>query len=778
MNKTDYFYKYFEDSVDKQLHIVREDGLAFDNSMLHMEEFTLEESLCSEEALLFGSCEASSVKFRVSNVVNSSVGKWITISHDLEDVEETVQLGKFKVYSDTPTADRSWRDIVAYDVMYDIINTDVSSWYEGLSFPISLKKFRDSFFQFLNVECVEKKLINDDIMLQKNILATQLSGKDVAVAICELNGVFGHINRQGLFDFVEIRETEKQLFPRDDLYPDENVYPLYSIEVQLPRDTLYPGEDIYPTDRNIHRLGGSYISCEYEDFETKKITGVNLKQSDSEDDIGYLVGTNDNVYTIMGNFLVYGFDNSELQLVGHRILEKIEPVIYRPFKCKAVGNPLVDVGDNIKLVTEHEIIRSIVWNRTLSGIQGLFDDFETRGTETYKEDLNSVNSNFMQLRGKVNILKRDLDETRSELYDYEQATNSLISQTASEIRLEVHNTKEELESEISQTASEINLRVTNTAAGLQSQITQTASEISLKVDLGDVSHQLSIERDGINLVSDRSVNIESNNFTVTSENFKLSNNGYLTTNRMKAITYLALDSGDGDNVYLSADDGNTLGVYSDSSLFNHGTIDCRKINLWRFDYGSELQTAELTTTKLHLGDGYNFDTNVGNTIELKGKNSQGVYFETTLGKYLHSSSIQVTDPVTVSNAPNAVIGNDGYLCIGNNGSSKRWKHDISIELTEEMNPHKLYDLPVVQFKYNTDYLDNQLDKRYNKALIGFIAEDMKEIYPQAVDVDVYGMPSGWNEHYMIPPMLKLIQEQHEEIEKLKSRIKKIEDGGN
>ena len=145
-------YKYSnlflsEDSVDKQMKIVSSDGIEITNDILHSENFTLEESLCSDSELKIGSCEASSIKFRVSNIVSSLLGKTLTASTTLEGGEdEPFQIGTYKVYTDKPTADRSYRDITAYDCMHEIINADVTSWYNGLSFPMTIKALRDSFF--------------------------------------------------------------------------------------------------------------------------------------------------------------------------------------------------------------------------------------------------------------------------------------------------------------------------------------------------------------------------------------------------------------------------------------------------------------------------------------------------------------------------------------------------------------------------------------------------------------------------------------------------------
>lgn len=788
MINKEYSTIYFRDSVDKQLKIYRDDGVVFDNSMLHMEEFSLEESLFSGDRITYGSCEASCVKFRVSNVAGSSIGKWLTITQDLEGIEETVNLGKFKVESDTPTADRSWRDIVAYDVMKDIIDNNAADWYNNLSFPMTLLQFRNAFFRYLGVECVERQLVNDGMTLQKNVLATEISGRDIAQAICEINGVFGHINRDGKFDFIELKEENAQLFPANNLYPRNTLYPIYSIEKQLPKDDLYPAEDIYPTDMGIYRLNGSYISCEYEDFITEKITGVNIKQIDSDEDLGTLVGTNENVYKIQGNFLVYGMTNSELQTVGANFLSKVSKVRYRPFKARAVGNPLVEIGDPIKLNTEHEIIRSIVSQRTLSGIQGLFDDFSTVGVESFKDEVNSVGLSYKQLRGRVNVLKRDQDATVSELKNFEDETDSRFEQTAESITMQVNDAKDDMHSEIVQTAGEINLRVTNEQARVN-------GELSLKIAKGDNGNDLKSVIEGMaNTINFTATNM----FTVTSDNLKISKKGFITAYGMRAEHYIDI-AGRGldpegtpltDRVFLDSYDGDGLKISKNNHFRGDGElwcgdIYCNKITAQDTIYSNkEIQSTEIRTSSPGYEHGVTITENGlnGGLVKVGYWDDDGTDRVTEVGKYVHTKSVQLTNPMTTTLKSNLRCidtgdsSTSGYLRVVTDNSSKRWKHDISTDLTEEMNPHKLYDLPVVQFKYNLDHLEPN-DQRYNKALIGFIAEDVDKIYPQACDYDVWGLPENWQERYMIPPMLKLIQEQHEEIEKLKERVSVLENGG-
>ncbi len=98
-------------------------------------------------------------------------------------------------------------------------------------------------------------------------------------------------------------------------------------------------------------------------------------------------------------------------------------------------------------------------------------------------------------------------------------------------------------------------------------------------------------------------------------------------------------------------------------------------------------------------------------------------------------------------------------------SSQRYKKDIEALLPEELNPDKLYELPIRAFKYKPGYLEKG-DRREDKDIIGLIVEELEVIYPIAVNYDKDGRPEMWNAQILIPAMLKLIQEQNERIKKM------------
>lgn len=510
----DYQYSslFLKDSVDKQLSIVSDDGkINLTNTELHQEKFELSESLCSDSELTFGSCEAGMISFTVSNTFLPMKGKWMTVKMSLGGhTDAPFQFGRYKVYSDTPTVDRTCRDVVAYDALYDVITADVTSWYNTIlpkkDSKVTIKKFRDSFFKHFGITQADASLINDDMSIEKTIEVTEssedgstigeaISGKEVLSCILEINGCMGHMGRDGKFHYIYLEQGIQGLYPRND---------------------LYPADDLYPMEPKGTRIGkGFYISAQYEDFTVKTINKVQIREK--ENDIGATAGSGDNAYIIEDNFLVYGKGTEELTGIAKKVLSKIKGIVYRPFSADCKGNPCLEVGDAVRITTKFELIESYILKRTIKGIQALRDSIEADGEEYRTGNVNSVQRSIIQLKGKSNVLERSIEETKSTITNVEKGLQSQITQTASEIRSEVKNTTDGLSSRITQTASEIRSEVKNTTDGLSSRITQNAKEISLKVSAGQVSAQLSIEKDKIT--------ISGNRFVLSSKNCKISAEG-------------------------------------------------------------------------------------------------------------------------------------------------------------------------------------------------------------------------------------------------------------
>lgn len=464
MNLTEMFE---DDAIDKQLNIDVGDAV-YTNAELGCEEMELVERMCAQDSLRFGCCEASSLKLRILDTILPLKNRQISVSMTLQ--EETFQLGKYKVDSDKPTADRRYRDIVAYDAMYDIINADVSAWYNTIlpaaDSQVTLKQFRNSFLAHFGIEQEAVTLPNDAMIVTKTVEPSKLSGKTVITAICEINGCFGHIGRNGKFQYVFLKEMIEGLYPSD---------------------TLYPADDLFPADpMNVEQISKShYISATYEDYTTAKINKLQIRQE--EDDIGVIYGTGDNCYIVQDNFLVYGKGSEELRTIAANLYAVICKVWYRPAHVEAKGNPCLEVGDGIKLSTTYEIVYTYILQRTLKGIQALRDTYEAEGEQYQSEKVNSVHESIVQLKGKTNKLTRSIEETKSELADAEKGLSTQISQTAQQIALEAKRAAEAegtLSAQISVNAQQILTKVSKN--NVISEINQTAESIKIqaqKIDL-------------------------------------------------------------------------------------------------------------------------------------------------------------------------------------------------------------------------------------------------------------------------------------------------------
>lgn len=422
--------KYWDSGTDKQMVIsVVGTNQKIDNSMLEVGTFALEESLCSESELKFGACEANCVKFTARNTAGSIAGKIISIEETIDgDTENPMPYGVFKVASDVPTADRTKRQITAYDAMYDVINADVKAWYAGLSFPMTLKQFRNSFFAYLGIAQVETSLVNDSMAVNKTIVATQtddssavteesaISGKTVVTAICEINGCFGNINREGKFEYVFLKEITSALYPAEDLFPADNVF---------------------PSDANTESMTGRYITFDYEDFQSQAITQLEIKTSD--DNAGAIVGTSGNNYSITGNFLVSDKTGAELTQIANNVLPIMAQAAYTPIKsCTTVGNPCLTLGEPIRFNTTREIVETYLLQRTLTGVQSKRDSISAQGTQTHSAKVNSIRDTIESVQKRTSKLERNADHLQSTYEDLEEQTNTKFEQTANSILAEAN----------------------------------------------------------------------------------------------------------------------------------------------------------------------------------------------------------------------------------------------------------------------------------------------------------------------------------------------------
>lgn len=295
---------------------------------------------------------------------------------------------------------------------------------------------------------------------QSDIIYDEIKGSEIITAICEINCCFGHIDREGVFRYVQLKPIDYEgegLYPAPDLYPDPNLYPA--------------GQ---PADWEIDR--SKFETCEKESYTVKKLDRLVICKEDGDNGYVYPEGSrpeDHNTYKIQGNFIWYNFTESRdtLNIVGNNILTHGIAQIseYTPCDIDLMGNPCIEVGDTIKVITRLGTFFTYVLQRTISGSQRLTDDFKIQGNEK-RSSSNSIYNAVIELKGKANILTRNVDMTRNEIIDMGENMSSLIEQTAEAIKFEVSkevknvedNVTDKYQSAIKYTAEQIAMTVSRT----------------------------------------------------------------------------------------------------------------------------------------------------------------------------------------------------------------------------------------------------------------------------------------------------------------------------
>lgn len=753
-------------STDKNLIITRQDGTVYDNDSIYQEQLEINESLCSTDSLQIGACEASSVKFKVRNDNYSWKGEKIKLSLVLDhDTENPFSFGTYIVDSDTPTAEREWREVTAYDALFSILNTDYTNWYMGLwnnNNSMRLKEFRDRFFQNCGVEQEETELINDSVMIYQTVSESDaITGKTILNAICEMNGVFGHINRKGNFEYITLKPSIDESYPSEDLYPSENLYPSEPADIE----PIYLDDYTYPLD--------------YEDYTVGNFTELKIQETDSYE--GTVVGVAGNRYTINGNFLLFGKPQEELQEIGTNILNTINAIMYRPIKTlNKLCNPCYEVGDKIMVYLRNgTALESYILERTITGIQRLKDSYSSKGTEEQIITGNTLQNQIDQLRGKAKDTDDVIEETQETIeYLREETTVSLdklddrivaevtraslaegnlssrIKVAEGSIDLEVAratSAEGNLSSRITMTSNSIDLEVTrakNEEQLLSSRISITESGISSKVSKGDVVSEINQSSDVISLSAGRLI-ITSGNLTLDrSGNAVFSGtlngaggyfNGGITASSGQIGGWLV-----GEN-YIHGDSGTFLSTKSDMDNY-----------VW---YGNPYQTS-IVNGKIvcgyYIGGG-----------QLSPSTSKG-YCDLSVAGFFSKDVERKPGYLFAVDVDNGTVStNTGVFT----GSDRRLKKDIT----------RLED------DYAISLIDNLKPSSYrmkegNRIHSGFIADELKEtaekILGSADDFAAYAkIMLDENEEYgairyeeLIAPLVKYCQILKSRLDSLESEV--------
>lgn len=556
-------------------------GVTVGNDRIVKDTFRLTEMISDGGDLDFGSTNASVVEFTVADVPEDLNGQRFTITQTVNGTY-TVPLGTFTVDSCKRQDDLRFKDIVAYDDMQKF-NRNVAEWYNGLTFPITVKGMRESLCQYCGVAYESVTLVNDNVRIYKTLDTNELNGKEALRAIAEVNGTFAHINRYAKLTFIGLDSFA--------LYPSE---------------TLYPADDLYPIDVTeiVEKQGANaiaYISSKYEDYTVSAIDGV-IVRDDENADGGVTVGETTNPYVMSGNILIIGKDTAELTTIANNLLSKIGKVVYTPHDTESIGLPYVEVGDTV-LNANSADKELFIAKRVLTGVSSVMDNFSATGNPK-RENNDTVDSvEIRKLKGKTMKIFKDIDRIGVEIENLDTQTNTLFEVADGKITAEIS-------------------RAQSAETSLQISINGLRTEVSGKIDGEEARSIFAVEIGKIKL-SSKQIELE----------------GYVTANKGFAIdeegTAILSDSSgniaemSGGGLYIRNKDESQRCTYSyNGTLALYGGVTYRL-----FRVGTNGIT--IGDANRYIANGYFSNINGGTPITTA-----------NMGQYLPTTTSQITASTT------------------------------------------------------------------------------------------------------------------------------------
>lgn len=524
------------------------------------------------------------------------------------------------------------------------------------------------------------------------------------------------------------------------------------------------------------------------------------------------------------------------QAVCEDLYEQYNGLEYAPFVLTgACFDPCAELGDWLLCGDK---VRSVLYKQTLTFGTDFRADCEAPYQEEVSSEYPYLSAIRQLKRADKQLekyMEKQKDEIHSEIlqtrtdillqvggtYATKEQVSSSLQITADNIMSEVEKKipdgteMEELRSSVNQTAEAITAEVTRAKGqeqALSGKIEQTAKSITLSVENGEKSSTIKLTGSGItaqsmeikftgkmlfasNLTDGETVingeNIQTGK--ISSKNgqvyFDLENNelrcdrlvstsgifsinGFpvqpvyadiarynsAATGPARYVDALRVYNGESEDDALILAPGNSSGAsnyfkYKTPTIYGKSlTLDAQE--RIKLSPGSELEAFTAAGDGISVRDGY-VTLQGAEGIDLSGK----AYFS-------------LADATVDSSAYAVGLDNYGQLR-RKTSSSRRYKRDIAPVTDKELDPHRLYKLPVSQYVFREEYLSPR-DRRQGQTVVGLIAEDVAEHYPMAVTYDREGRVENWQERYLLPAMLALLQEQHREIQALKERVNKLE----
>ena len=181
-------------------------------------------------------------------------------------------------------------------------------------------------------------------------------------------------------------------------------------------------------------------------------------------------------------------------------------------------------------------------------------------------------------------------------------------------------------------------------------------------------------------------------------------------------------------------------------------------------YGHYTQTPILTDPSIYEWE------QIPSVSSLTFSNPANVTVEDGLLGQSASSSMRYKENIHyITNEDNGTAQNNGKKLMAIKGAKDEDVEDPT------QNGAEILSVPIASFNYKKGYITGEKDYDYSRPVLGFIAEDLDRILPEAVvyKTDEKGekVPESWSVNAIVVRMLYVLQQQQKEIMALKEQLK-------
>lgn len=378
----------FHSGNQKYVTLTFSDETALTNDEIVIESLGIEQTICDESALTFGTVYAGAFSIQIFDRGKNYKGLTVSVNITVEDY--SMSLGSYIITSNPVDDNTGYRTLIGYDAMYSVLKTDYSSWHNSLTSSVNtIAAYRNAFFTEIGITQQSTTLVNDAVAYVPMTHEGTLSGADILKAILETNGVMGYLDFDQTFHYVTLRDctaTDEGLYPSLTLYPSSGVYP-----------AGVSGSAVGSGSADEEVLDGSYLlgGLGYEKYQTENYLVVDLFAGQNE----YTAGTSGLTYTVQSNILTVNMGSTEATAVAAGILSVIAEVTYTPTSLEMLACPWIELGDVVLVkASDGTLIAFPVLQRKMSGITFLKDTFEALGVETEQNNPNTVKQQIIDAK--------------------------------------------------------------------------------------------------------------------------------------------------------------------------------------------------------------------------------------------------------------------------------------------------------------------------------------------------------------------------------------------